>query len=134
MRWIQIRRVLVIQLIYLAMAALWNLAGVALIAQGLRAPGPTASLAVAAYLLALGAVTYVGARRIRWIYLGGTLLAGVGAASAIVQAFQLDPSLWPSSFWRYAGVLLNGFGLFGAVWGCLVGLKSGPSPARDAAL
>jgi len=130
MHWTKIRKVAVFQLIYLTLAALWNLVGVARIAQGLRAPGPTASVAVAAYLLVLGVVIYAGARRNRGIYLAATLLVGIGAASAIVQAFQLDPSLWPSSFWRYAGVLLNGLGLFGAVWGCLAGFKAGSLSRR----
>ena len=130
MHWTKIRKAAVFQLIYLTLAALWNLAGVARIAQGLRAPGPTASLAVAAYLLVVGVAIYAGARRNRGIYLAATLLVGFGTASAIVQAFQLDPSLWPSSFWRYAGVLLNGFGFFGAVWGCLAGFKAGSLPMR----
>ena len=119
MLWTRIRRAIAIQLTHLGLSLVWNVAGLALIARGLRAPGPTASLEVAAFLLALGVAILVGVRRFAPLYVLASLLAGLGAASAILQAFQLDPSLWPSDFWRYAGVLLNALGVFGACWGLL---------------
>ena len=117
MDWTKIGTPVRLQLSYLLLAVLWNLAGLALIAQGMRAPGPTASGGIAAYLLALALVILMAARRLSWLYGGALLLVGLGAVSAVVQAFQLDPSLWPSPFWRYAGILLNGFGVLGSVWG-----------------
>lgn len=99
------------------LAVAWNLAGVLLIEQGLRAPGPTASLGVAGFLLALGLGMILGARRLPLLYLVVSGLAGAGALAAIVQAFQLDPALWPSTSWRYAGILLNSLGALGAAWG-----------------
>ena len=117
MDWTKIGTPVRLQLSYLLLAVLWNLAGLALIAQGMRAPGPTASGGIAAYLLALALVIFIAARRLSWLYGLASLLVGLGAASAVVQAFQLDPSLWPSAFWRYAGILLNGFGVLASVWG-----------------
>ena len=119
MLWTRIRRAVAIQLTHLGLSVVWNVAGLALIARGLRAPGPTASVEVAAFLLALGVAMVVGARRFAPLYVLASLLAGLGSSSAILQAFQLDSSLWPSPFWRYAGVLLNGLGVFGACWGVL---------------
>lgn len=40
-----------------------------------------------------------------------------GAGAAIAGAFSQDPSLWPSEFWRYAGVGLNCLALIGGFWG-----------------
>ncbi len=119
MLWTRIRRAVAIQLTHLGLSLVWNVAGLALIARGLRAPGPTASLDVAAFLLALGVARGSGSGASPPLYVLASLLAGLGAASAILQAFQLDPSLWPSDLWRYAGVLLNAFGVFGACWGLL---------------
>ena len=119
MLWTRIRRAVAIQLAHLGLSLVWNVAGLALIARGLRAPGPTASLEVAAFLLVLGVAMGVGARRFAPLYVLASLLAGLGSSSAILQAFQLDASLWPSAFWRYAGALLNGLGVFGAYWGLL---------------
>jgi len=117
MFWAHVRRPILVQETHVLLAAVWNVAGVLLIEQGLRAPGPTASLGVAAFLLALGLGMVVGARRRPFLYLALSGLAGAGALSAIVQAFQLEPGLWPSPFWRYAGVVLNGLGVLGAAWG-----------------
>ena len=131
MVWTNMRSAVRLQLIYMLLAVLWNLAGLALIAQGMRAPGPTASAGVAAMLLALMPVVFISARRFLWLYGGLTLLLGLAAASAVVQAFQLDPSLWPSAFWRYAGILLNGFGILGSGLGGWAALNGRRLPGRD---
>ena len=47
MLWTRIRRAVAIQLAHLGLSLVWNVAGLALIARGLRAPGPTASLEMA---------------------------------------------------------------------------------------
>lgn len=122
MLWERLGRPLWLQWTHIVLAVAWNAAGVALLERGLRAPGPTASLAVAAFLLVLGAAMLGGARRLPALYLAASGLAGLGALWAIVQAFRLDPALWPSPFWRYAGVLLNAMGVAGAAWGTRVWL------------
>ena len=131
MVWINMRTAVRLQLIYMLLAVVWNLAGLALIAQGMRAPGPTASAGVAAMLLVLMPVVFIGARRFPWLYGSVTLLVGLGAISAVVQAFRLDPSLWPSAFWRYAGILLNGLGILGSGLGGWAALKGRRLPERD---
>ena len=104
-------KALVVQVTWAILAAVWNVAGVALIARGLRAPGPTASAGAAVLLLAV-AVAFVLSIA-RWPVAYALLSAGAGlmALAAVVNAFVQDPALWPSEFWRYAGVLLNGAGV-----------------------
>ena len=123
MLWQRIRPAIFLQLVHAGLSVTWNLAGLALIAQGSRAPGPTASLGVAAFLLIMAAGMVVGARRFAPLYIVASLIVGLGALWAVIQAFQLDPALWPSSFWRYAGVVLNGGGVLGAAWGIQGWLK-----------
>jgi hypothetical protein len=50
------RTVLVVQLSWVALCVAWNVAGVYLVAGGMRSPGPTASLSAGAILLVIGAV------------------------------------------------------------------------------
>ncbi len=123
MLWDRLGRVLWVQWTHISLSVAWNIVGVLLIERGLRAPGPTASFFVAAFLLALALGMFWGARRFVPLYLGASWLAGLGALWAIVQAFRLDPSLWPSASWRYAGVLLNALGVLGAAWGTLAWLR-----------
>jgi hypothetical protein len=92
------------------LAALWNVAGVYLMAQGQRPPGPTASIAGALVLIAIAAVLVLTVDRASLLY---AVLSGVAtfmALAAVVNAFVQDPALWPSEFWRYAGAVLNGVG------------------------
>lgn len=99
-----------VQVAWAILSAIWNVAGVWMIAQGQRAPGPTASVAGAAVLLAL-ALGWVAAVR-RWPlgYLLLSIVAVVASLGAVVNAFTGDPALWPSEFWRYAGIVLNSVG------------------------
>lgn len=39
------------------------------------------------------------------------------------QAFTASPALWPSEFWRYAGVAVNAIGMIGAVLGIGEGVR-----------
>lgn len=98
------------------LSAIWNFAGVALIAQGQRAPGPTASIAGAIVLLAIAAGLVVAVGRWPVIYLLISIVVGLAAIAAVVNAFTADPALWPSEFWRYAGATLNGVGLLAAAF------------------
>lgn len=106
-----------LQLTHLLLSIAWNIVGVILIARGLPAPGPTASLLTALILLVLAGFMLLGAVRYRNLYLVVTLVVLLGAVSAIGPAFNKPAALWPSDFWRYAGVLLNSLGVIGALWG-----------------
>jgi hypothetical protein len=100
------------QMVWASLAALWNLTGVALIAAGQRAPGPTASIAAAAVLIVIVVALPLLSRRSRLLYLVLSALAGLMALFAVVSAFTSDAALWPSDFWRYAGATLNTVGVF----------------------
>lgn len=110
-----IRHVMPVQVAWAILSAIWNIAGVVLIAQGLRAPGPTASITVAIVLLALAVAFAVTVRRWSVVYLLVSIVGGLAAIAAVVKGFTADPALWPSEFWRYAGVVLNGVGSVASV-------------------
>lgn len=114
---LKLKMALYLQLPHLALSAIWNVAGVMLIAQGLTAPGPTASLLTASLLILFAALMLLGAVRYWPLYLLVTLLVLIAASMAIFSAFYKPASLWPSDFWRYTGVLLNLTGVIGAIWG-----------------
>ncbi len=113
--WERLKLVLSIQLAWATLSMLWNVVGVGRIAQGLRPPGPTASILAAAILLAIGFWLVIGLRRWPILYVVLSVLGGLMALAAVVNAFTSDPTLWPSEFWRYAGALLNGVGALGAL-------------------
>jgi hypothetical protein len=105
-------RIVWVQLAWALLAAAWNVAGVALIANGARSPGPTASLLGAALLVAIGVGLVAASNRSVIIYAGLSIVSAAMAGSAVYNAVAADPSLWPSEFWRYAGIILNGVGAF----------------------
>ena len=108
-----------VQIAWAILAALWNVAGVLLIAQGQRAIGPTASWLTAAILLVVAVLFVYLVKRWPIAYLLLTLAAGLLGLFAAVNAFTQDPALWPSEFWRYAGAVLNGVGFIAAVFAIL---------------
>ena len=101
---------------WLTLSTLWNVVGVVLVANGQRAPGPTASLAAAALLVGIGALLAVGVLRSPTLFGALCGICGLFALAAVVQAVTGDPALWPAAFWRWAGAALNAFG---AAAGCL---------------
>jgi hypothetical protein len=113
----KLKPILAIQLLHIVGAIVWNVSGVLLVARGLRSPGPTASLALAVLMLVLGTGMIIGLHRWIILYVVASAVALLGALSAVVNAFTADPALWPSDFWRYAGVVLNGIGAAGAILG-----------------
>ena len=119
----KLKPIIYIQLLHIAGAIVWNVSGVLLVARGLRSPGPTASLGVAVLMFVLGMGMVVGMYRWITVYVVASAVALFGALSAVVNAFTADPALWPSDFWRYTGVFLNGFGVSGAILGILVVVK-----------
>ncbi len=102
-------------LIWCAMSAAWNAVGVALIARGRRAPGPVASVQVAMVLVVAGLLMLLAFSLAPVVFIVLALAAGGLALQAIANAFRADPSLWPSDFWRYAGVTINGLAVAGAL-------------------
>ena len=99
------------QLVYFALVIFWNVTGVILIANDMRAPGPTASLLAAGIMALLALLLIYGWRQKTWLYVLISVLSFMGAMVAIYQAFSANPDLWPSDFWRYCGVSLNILGV-----------------------
>jgi uncharacterized membrane protein len=82
-------------------------------------------LSGAGIIVVLGAILIMANRLWPRIYPWIALLAAALAAMTIWNAFKLDPSLWPSEFWRWAGIVLNGFGVGGATLAVIGSLRSG---------
>jgi hypothetical protein len=82
-----------VQLAWGILAALWNFAGVWRIAEGLRAPGPTASVATGLVLLALTAACLATIARSPVVCGLPSAAAGLLAFAAVVGAFVQDPAL-----------------------------------------
>jgi hypothetical protein len=119
-----------VQVGWAVLAATWNFVGVWLIAQGARAPGPTASLAAGILLLVVGAGFVVSATRWRVVYLLLSALAVLMALAAVAIAFTADPARWPSEFWRYAGAVLNGVGGLASALAVVARLRTPRVPQR----
>lgn len=108
-----------VQAAWAILSFLWNIAGVLLISRGLRAPGPTASWVAAGVLFVIAAALFLTVKKLPLAYLLLSFIGGLMALLAVKYAFTADPSLWPSEFWRWAGIALNGAGTAGAVAGVL---------------
>ena len=96
------------------LAALWNVAGVWLISQGQSPLGPTASMtgvAVLAVLILAYIVTLKKGHEKAFLFLA--FLGAVLGVLTIYGALTKDPSLWPSEFWRYAGIAVNSLAAIG---------------------
>jgi hypothetical protein len=96
------------------LSALWNAAGVALIASGSQ---PTASMAGAVLLVAMAGLFPWLVRRWTLPYVALSVVAGALCVFAVWQAVTGDPNSWPSPFWRWAGAALNVFGSAACVAG-----------------
>ncbi len=103
-----------VQIGYVILCIVWNLVGLYQLQHGQQPIGPTASMMVAVVLASFSTALFFSAKH-QWklIYLGITLLLGVGAVSAIHGALTKDLSLWPSEFWRLAGAMVNVIGALG---------------------
>ncbi len=84
-----VRNAMRVQVAWAILSATWNAVGVAMIAQGGRSPGPTASI-VAAIVLFVTAIAYPMTIR-RWpvVYLLVSLVGGLAAISAVGIADQV---------------------------------------------
>ncbi|MBL8821650.1 MAG: hypothetical protein JNJ77_03610 [Planctomycetia bacterium] len=117
--------VYVLQLVYLAGCIFWNVAGVILQSKGMQPLGPTASWAAAGLMVVPGLLAWWGLKSKSWHYMLASALMGLGGLAAIVPALTSDdPSLWPSPFWRWAGIVLNLFGLVLAIVGIYLTMKA----------
>ncbi len=112
-----LERPLRLGLLYLALVVAWNAGGLVQIARGLPAPGPVASPQVIAFSLASAAGLFAGARRWPVLFAGLCLVMVVAAAPSVGKIFTLDPALWPSDAWRYAGAAVNALGVAAGAWG-----------------
>ncbi|MEM7410024.1 MAG: hypothetical protein AAF430_07320 [Myxococcota bacterium] len=117
---------------YAALVMAWQIVGIARIAAGGRALGPSASLVTAAIALAVAGLLWWTRNR-RVPFLGLAALAGAAALQAISNAFRADPSLWPSDLARYLGVAINGLGVCAVLVAVVEGLfpRSGPAPPAE---
>lgn len=105
---------MIFMVLHAFLAALWNVAGVWLISQGQSPLGPTASLVGAVVLTVLaGAYIFTLKRGYEKSFL---VLASIGALAGILTiygALTKDPGLWPSEFWRVAGIAVNALAAIG---------------------
>lgn len=112
-----LKHALRILLCYCTAVVAWQLAGLTLLANGYRALGPSASLAVAAVTVVIALALVLSHQRLRAIFYALCAFVCWGAASTILNAFTADPSLWPSGLARYVGVAINLAGFVGAAFG-----------------
>ena len=113
---------LMLQAVWAVASALWNFYGAFQLSRGLPALGPTATYGGGILALALLAALVVSAARWPIPYAILSALVGLLALLTVVNAFTADPSLWPSEFWRYAGVAVNAVGVLGGVLGIVDGV------------
>ena len=98
------------------LSILWNAIGLWLISQGKQPLGPTATYAAIVILLILSfgyVFSLVKDHPAIYLFLACTGLAL--ACYAISGALTRDHGLWPSEFWRYAGMAVNAIGVIGFV-------------------
>lgn len=106
---------LVILLIWASLCVVWNVYGRLQLANGGRALGPTATLTGAGVIVGIGLALLFTSSRWPLIYQALAGLCIAMAAMTIWNAFRLDPALWPSEFWRYAGIAVNSLGVLGGL-------------------
>ncbi len=96
------------------LSIVWNVVGLWLLSLGKQALGPTAAYAaIVLFILLSSGYIFFAEKEYEKMYL---LLACIGAALAcyaITGGLTKDHSLWPSEFWRYAGMAVNALGVIG---------------------
>jgi hypothetical protein len=103
---------LIVHLIHVLLCIVWNGVGLLQQARGLKTIGPTASWGAIGFVILLGA-GLVGLSR-KGPALGFLALSAVGMLLAVVAihgGLTKDASNWPSEFWRWAGIVVNSFGV-----------------------
>ena len=95
----------------------WNIAGVWLFSHGKPALGPTATLTGALLFAVLIVIYFLFYKKgYEKLFLIAVIIGALLGSMAIYGAFTKDPALWPSEFWRYAGVAVNSLGILGLVF------------------
>lgn len=103
-----------IQGLHVLLCIIWNGAGLWQISKGWQSIGPTASWTAIAFMSALFSIMLLTVyRNWRPAYFLASALACFVAVSAIQGGLTKDVSFWPSEFWRYAGIAVNGIGVAG---------------------
>ena len=105
---------LILLVVWAILCAIWNAYGAAQLARGGQALGPTATIMGAVLAISLAIVLIISFRNRPSAYRWLTLVPCVIAAMTIWSALRLDPALWPSEFWRWAGILVNAIGVVGS--------------------
>lgn len=111
-----VRHALWAQTAWALLTAVWNLAGITLLAWGQRSLGPAPTLG--GFMLAMGfAVTlWLAVQRSPFLYAMMTCAAGLLGLAAALKPFTADPALWSSDSWRYAWATLNTVGFVAAAF------------------
>ncbi len=95
----------------------WNIVGVWRLSLGESALGPTATLVGALIFAVLIAIYFLFYKKgYEKLFLTVVTIGALLGSMAIYGAFTKDPNLWPSEFWRYAGVAVNLLGVLGFIF------------------
>lgn len=122
------RTALIVHLVHVLLCILWNGVGLWQQAHGLKTIGPTASWGAIGFVILLGA-GLVGFSR-KGPPPGFLALSAIGMLLAVVAihgGLTKDASNWPSGFWRWAGIVVNSFGVMGFLLALATYLR--PRPA-----
>lgn len=109
----QLRLALYAQILYAALAIAWQLIGVAQVAMGRPALGPTASLALAGQAVVAAVLYVIALRRSPLLFLLLTVASAFAASVSIGHTLTADPALWPSDGNRYLSIVVNLVGIVG---------------------
>lgn len=117
--------------LHAVLVIVWNIVGVWLLSQNKSALGPTATL-TAAFVFAGLIVVYLFffKKGYEKLFLSIVSMGALSGSIAIYGAFTKDPSLWPSEFWRYAGVAVNVLGILGFMFAVKAFYKSDKNKIR----
>lgn len=108
---------LILMIIHAILVIAWNIVGVWLISNGKSALGPTATLVGALIFTVLIAIYLLFYKKeYERFFLIAVIIGALLGSMAIYGAFTKDPNLWPSEFWRYAGVAVNSLGVLGLLF------------------
>lgn len=123
---------LALQLFYALLCFIWNAVALYQIEVGVQPIGPTASVAVM-----IGAVFFVvllaSAQKFGkdLVYVFVSFLVCILGALSVHSGLTKSPDLWPSEFWRYAGVSINAVGVLSFVAVLVVFFNRGASRVRN---
>jgi len=98
------------------LAAVWNVGGLWLISQGQSPLGPTASTA-AIILMIILILIYIFTLKTGYekVFIFMALIGALLGSMTIYGALTKEHTLWPSEFWRYAGIAVNSLAAIGFV-------------------